>query len=85
MSFRIDNYKLTAKYKTISTKTEVLQNIELNALSVYDDRYIKIKITVNTDKFYTKFHCLNMSEHGVECQSFMAISIGSLLPYGNKY
>ena len=32
MSFRIDNYKLIAKYKTISTKTEVLQNIELNAL-----------------------------------------------------
>ena len=85
MSFRIDNYKLIAKYKTISTKTEELQNIELNALLVYDDRYIKIKITVNTDKFYTKCLCLNMSEHGVECQSFIVISIGSLLPYGNKY
>ena len=30
------------KYKTVSTKTEDLKNIELNALSVYDDRYIKI-------------------------------------------
>ena len=44
MSFRIDDENLLEKYKTIWTKNEDLKNIELNALSVYDDRYIKPKI-----------------------------------------
>ena len=30
--------------KTIWTKIEDLKNIELNALPVYDDRYVKIKM-----------------------------------------
>ena len=41
MSSNIDDGKLFKKYKTISTKTEELQNIELKALPVYLDRYIK--------------------------------------------
>ena len=36
--------KLVEKYKTIWTKIEDLENIELNALSVYDDRYTKTKV-----------------------------------------
>ena len=44
MSFRIDDENLLEKYKTIWTKNEDLKNIELNALPVYDDRYIKPKI-----------------------------------------
>ena len=41
MSFRIDSEKLSGKYKVIWTNVEYLKNIELNALPVYDDRYIK--------------------------------------------
>ena len=41
MSFHIDDEKLLEKYKAIWTKIEDLENIELNALPVYDDRYIK--------------------------------------------
>ena len=37
MSIHINNNKLLEKYKTIWTKIEDLKNIELNALSVYDD------------------------------------------------
>ena len=44
MSFRTDDEKLLEKHKTIWTKTEDLKNIELNALLVFDDRYIKTKI-----------------------------------------
>ena len=43
MSFRVDHEKLLEKYKAIWTKIEDLKNIKLNALPVYDDRYIKIK------------------------------------------
>ena len=43
MSLRIKDEKLLQKYKTISTKIEDLKSIESNALSVYDDRYIKRK------------------------------------------
>ena len=41
MPFHIDDGKLLENYKTIWTQIEDLQNIELNALPVYDSRYIK--------------------------------------------
>ena len=37
MSFRIDDEKLLENYKTIWTKSEDLQNIDLNALPVYEN------------------------------------------------
>ena len=40
MSLHIDDKKLLENYKAIWTKIENLKNIELNALPVYDDRYI---------------------------------------------
>ena len=44
MSFHIVDEKLLEKYKAIWTKIEDLKNVELNALPVYGDRYIKTKI-----------------------------------------
>ena len=41
MSFRIDDKKFLEKYKAIWTKIEDLKNIELDALPVFDNRYIK--------------------------------------------
>ena len=41
MHLLIDNDKVLQKYKTIWTKIKDLKNIELNALQVYDNRYIK--------------------------------------------
>ena len=55
MSFRTDDEKLLEKYKAILTKIEEMKNIELNALPVYDDRYIKTKITIYGNKVYTSF------------------------------
>ena len=37
MSFHLDDDKLLEKYKSISIMIENLKNIELNALTVYDD------------------------------------------------
>ena len=67
MSFRIDNEKM-----------EDSKNIKLNALPVYDDRYIKNKITYG-DNVYTNFHFLNVPEDDIECESFTVFSIDSLL------
>ena len=50
--FRIDDEKLLKKYKAIWTEIEDLKNIELNALPVYDDRYMKTKIRAYDDKLY---------------------------------
>ena len=55
MSFRINHKKLSGNYKTNWTKIEDLKNIELNALPVYDDRYIKTKIRTYLDQVYTNF------------------------------
>ena len=55
MSFRINDEKLLEKYKNIWTEIEDLNNIKLNALPVYDERYIKTEIRTYDDKFYINF------------------------------
>ena len=55
MSFSIDDEKLLEKCKDNWTNTEDLKNAELNALPVYDDRYIKTKIVTYRDKVYAYF------------------------------
>ena len=54
MYLRKDDAKQLEKYKAIWTEIEDLKNIELNALLVCDDRYIKPKIKIYGDKVYTK-------------------------------
>ena len=85
MPFCIDDEKLLEKYKAIWTEIEDLKNIKLNTLPVYDERYIKTKIRTFSDKIYTNFRGLNMSEDDIECESFTLISVDSLLIYENKY
>ena len=58
---------LLEKYKTIWTKIEDLKNIKLNALLVYDDRYVKTKIRIYGDKVNTNFRGLNVPEDDIEC------------------
>ena len=76
---------LLEKYKTIWTKIEDLKNIKLNALLVYDDRYVKTKIRIYGDKVNTNFRGLNVPEDDIECESFTFISIDFLLFHENKY
>ena len=83
MSFLMDDEKLLEKYKTIWTKIEDLKNIKLNALTVYDDSYIKTKIRTYGDKVYTFFRGLNVPEDDIECESFTVISIDFSLVYEN--
>ena len=77
-SFRIVDEKLLEKYKSIWIKIENLKNIKLNALSVYDDRYIKTKIRKCNDQVYTNFCGLNVLGDYIEFKSFNVISIDSL-------
>ena len=85
VSDRIDYENLLEKYRAIWTKIEDLKNIELNALSVYDDRYIKTKIRTYNDKVYTNFCGLNVPEDDIESEYFTVISIDSLFVYENEY
>ena len=62
-----------------------LKNIELNALPVYDDRYIKTKIRTYGNKVDTNLCGLHGPEPDTECDSFTVISIVFLLVYKNKY
>ena len=82
---RIDDDKMLQKYKNIWTKIEDLKNIKLNALPVYDKRYIKNKIRIYGDKVFTSFRGLNAPKGCVERESFTNISVDSLLVFGNKY
>ena len=85
MPFRIDNGKLLEKYKAIWTRIEDFKNIKLNALPVYDDRYIKTKIRTFGNKVYTNFCGLTVPEDDIQCGSFTIFSIDSLLVYNKKY
>ena len=84
-SFRIVDEKLLEKYKSIWIKIENLKNIKLNALSVYDDRYIKTKIRKFNDQVYTNFCGLNVLGDYIEFKSFTVISIDSLPVCDQKY
>ena len=75
MFFCIDDEKLQEKYKSSWTSIKNLKDIELNALPVYDARYIKIKIRTYGDKVYTNFCGLNVQKDDIECESFTIISI----------
>ena len=57
----------------------------MNALPVFDDRYIKTKTRTYEDKIYTNFRGLNVPEDGIECESFIVIAIDSFFVYRNKY
>ena len=83
-SFHIDDEKRLEKYKAICTKIEDLKKIELNALPVYDDRYIKINSRTYDVKVCTSFYNLNVPEDDIECESLTVISIDSLPVYENK-
>ena len=56
MSLHINDEKLLEKYKNIWTKIEDSKNIELNTLTVYDDRQRNAKIRIYRDKVYTNFY-----------------------------
>ena len=77
ISFRTDGEKLLEKYKAVWTKTDDLKNIELDALPLYDNRYMKAKISTYGSKVYNNFRDLNGSEDDIECESFTVISIDS--------
>ena len=57
MSFHLDHRRLLEKYIAIWTKIEHLKNNELNALPVYDDRYVKIKVSKYGDRVYSWLKC----------------------------
>ena len=67
MSWFTDDDKLLETYKTIWTKIEDLENIELDALPVYDDRYVKAKINTYGHKVYSSFWVVNLPENCAEC------------------
>ena len=71
--FRKDDEKLLEKYEVIWTKIEDLKSIGLNALPVYDNRYIKTEIRTYGNKVYSNFCGLNVPEDDIECESFTAI------------
>ena len=79
MSFHIDDEELLEKCKAIWSNIEGFKNIELNALPVYDDRYIKSKIRTYSKEIYINFRGLNVSEDNIECESFTVIYIDFLL------
>ena len=63
---------------------KIYKNIDLNALPVYDDGYIKTKIRTYGDKVYTNFRDLE-SKDDIECECFTVISMNYLLVYEKKY
>ena len=75
MSFCINDDKLLEKYKTIQTKIKDVKIIELNALPVYADRYIKTKIRTYGIKFILIFVVMyqEMIQNVNLLQSFLLI------------
>ena len=71
--------------KLFGIRSEAKKNIKLDALPVYDDRYIKTKVRTYGNKLYTNFRGLNVPKNDLECESFTVFSIDFLPVYENKY
>ena len=84
-TFKDGDKNKSNNFMSFHIKIEDLTNIKLNALLVYDDRYIKTKIRTYGDKVYTNFCGLNVPEDDLVWESFTIISIDSLRVYKNKY
>ena len=67
MSFRIYDEMQLEKYKAIWTQVKYLKDIKVNALPVYDIRFIKTKIRTYGNKVYTYFRGSNVPEDDKEC------------------
>ena len=85
MLSHIDDDKLLKKNKIIWTKIEGFLKIGLDALLVFNGRFLKIRVRTYYGKVYTNFCSLNVSDYGAECESFAVISIDFLLIYHNKF
>ena len=85
MYLRKNDNKLLEKCKTIWNKIEDLKNIKLDALPVFDERYINTKIKTYGNKVYTNFRGLKVPKDDVELESFTVMSVDSLLGFDNKY
>ena len=72
----IDLFEL--RLKTYILKTN-LKHIELNALPVYDDKYIKTKLRTYGDRFSTNFRGLNVPEDDIEREPFADLSVDSCM------
>ena len=83
MLSHIDDDKLLKKNKIIWTKIEGFLKIGLDALLVFNGRFLKIRIRTYYCKVYTNFCGLNVSDDGAE--SLAVISIDFLLIYDNKF
>ena len=59
--------------KLLGLKSKTLKTIELNALPVYNDRYIKTKVRAFGDNVYTIFRGLNVLENDIKSASFTVI------------
>ena len=79
MPFRKDDKKVLEKHTNTCTKIEDFKNIELNALPVYDDRFITNNISTHGDKVYANFRDLKLPMHDIECESFTVISFDFLV------
>ena len=55
ISLQVLDDKLLGNSKLIQSKVENLKNIEVNDIPVFDNRYIKNKIKMYSDGFYTNF------------------------------
>ena len=62
-----------------------MENIEFNALLVYDDHYIQARKETYGDKFSNNFRALNVLEDDIEYKSFTVNSIDYLLVYSSNY
>ena len=80
-----ENLFCIEKYEIIWPKIEDLEKFELNALPVYDDRYIKTKTRAFDDKVYINFCDLNVPHYAFKCDNNKINFIDLLLVCENNY
>ena len=86
-SFKISNKTLLKKYNQIWKRVKKLLKIEFDSEPVYDDndKYIKIKMKINTGSVNTNFQGKKMPKEKAPCKSLSIIILDSVIKTKKNY
>ena len=76
--------KILKKYLKIQNKTKSLMTKELSSEPVYNDKYIKTKIKIYSDKVYTNFQHNKIQKDNKYCAYLFVILLDSIFVNSNK-
>ena len=84
MSFKIEGKSVYLKYSEIWNKIKSILNVKFHSQPIYDEKYIKAKVTTFNNTINTLFSGLEIPKERIHYVCILAICIDSVLRVDKK-